>query len=149
MRAAMILFALACVLIGCFPQMLYALLPYPVDYQPYTGAHLVSQFQLLLFAGLAFFVMLPAMRRTLTISLDTDWLYRRMVPAIAGWLERIWTALTSWIQHQWQQHGQSRLHALIRWSLPGGALARTSPAGSMTLWVTVILVLVVVLAQRG
>ena len=36
-----------------------------------------------------------------------------------------------------------------RWSLPGGALARTSPAGSMTLWVTVILVLVVVLAQRG
>ncbi|MCB1600028.1 MAG: hypothetical protein KDI66_08410, partial [Xanthomonadales bacterium] len=128
---------------------LYTLLPYPVAYEPYTGAHLISQFQLLLFAGLAFFVMLPAMRRTLTISLDTDWLYRRALPAIAGGVQRIWTALTGWIARHWQQHGQSRLHALIRWSLPGGALARTSPAGSMTLWVTVILVLVVVLAQRG
>ncbi|MGE4073630.1 MAG: Na(+)/H(+) antiporter subunit D [Lysobacterales bacterium] len=149
MRAAMILFALACIVIGCFPQMLYALLPYPVDYEPYTGAHLVSQFQLLLFAGLAFFVMLPAMRRTLTISLDTDWLYRRALPAVAGWFERAWSALTGWAEQQWEKSGRTRLHALIRWSLPGGALARTSPAGSMTLWVTVILVLVVVLAQRG
>src|SRR5690606_9132986 len=78
MQAAMIFFAIACIVIGCFPGLLYGLLPYPVDYVPYTADHLVSQFQLLLFAGLAFFIMLPMMKRTLTISLDADWLWRRL-----------------------------------------------------------------------
>ena len=76
MRAAMILFAAACIALGVFPQWLYGLLPYPVDYEPYTASHLVSQFQLLLFSGLAFFALLPLMKRTLTLSLDTDWLWR-------------------------------------------------------------------------
>jgi multicomponent Na+:H+ antiporter subunit D len=39
--------------------------------------------QLLLFSGLAFFVLLPIMKRTLTISLDLDWIYRRFGPWIA------------------------------------------------------------------
>ena len=42
------------------------------------------QLQLLLFAGLAFFVMLPMLRRTLTITLDTDWLYRRLAPLLVS-----------------------------------------------------------------
>ena len=54
----------------------------PVDYVPYTGAHVVTQLQLLLFSGLAFFVMLPLMQRTLTITLDVDWLYRRLGPML-------------------------------------------------------------------
>ena len=83
MRLAMGLFALLCVALGCFPALLYGLLPYPVDYQPYTAAHLVSQFQLLLFSGLAFFALLPAMRRTLTITLDFDWFYRVPLKALA------------------------------------------------------------------
>lgn len=149
MRAAMILFAIACIGLGCFPGMLYNLLPYPVDYQPYTGEHLVGQFQLLLFAGLAFFVMLPAMRRTLTISLDFDWLYRVLVPRAARLVEWIWTALIDALAARWQRNGKPMVARLTRWSEPGGALARTSPIGSMALWVTVILALVVVLAQRG
>ncbi|MEA3301598.1 MAG: Na(+)/H(+) antiporter subunit D [Pseudomonadota bacterium] len=76
MRAAMVLFSVACIALGVFPQWLYGLLPYPVDYEPYTASHLVSQFQLLLFSGLAFFALLPLMKRTLTLSLDTDWLWR-------------------------------------------------------------------------
>ena len=48
---------------------------------PYTGAHVVSQLQLLLFSGLAFFVLLPVLKRTLTITLDCDWCYRRLAPA--------------------------------------------------------------------
>ena len=42
----------------------------------------VTQLQLLLFSGLAFFVMLPLMKRTLTISLDFDWFYRKLGPAL-------------------------------------------------------------------
>lgn len=146
MQAAMILFAVACIALGCFPSLLYSLLPYPVNYEPYTGAHLVSQFQLLLFAGLAFFVMLPLMKRTLTISLDVDWIYRVVLFRLARMLETLWKALLAGLDALWRQH-RGRLQQLGALLLPSGALARTSPTGSMTLWVTVILVLVVVLAQ--
>jgi len=86
MRAAMILFAVLCIGIGVFPGPLYAILPFPVDYAAYTGAHVVTQLQLLLFSGLAFFILLPLMKRTLTITLDVDWLYRVAGPAVAVFL---------------------------------------------------------------
>ena len=78
MTIPMVGYAAACLLLGIFPGSLYRILPFAVDYVPYTGAHVVSQLQLLLFAGLAFFVLLPLMKRTLTISLDFDWFYRRL-----------------------------------------------------------------------
>lgn len=84
MRVAMVIFAALCLILGVAPGLLYAILPAPVDYVPYTGEHVVAQLQLLLFSGLAFFVMLPMMKRTLTISLDWDWFYRRLGPAAVG-----------------------------------------------------------------
>ena len=63
MRWAMYLFAFLSIALGVYPAPLYALLPYPVDYVPYTVGHVVFQFQLLLFSGLAFFVMLPQIGR--------------------------------------------------------------------------------------
>jgi len=83
MQAAMIFFSALCIGIGIWPEPLYALLPYPVDYVPYTAAHVVNMLQLLLFSGLAFFLMLPLMKRTLTITLDVDWFYRRLFPRLA------------------------------------------------------------------
>lgn len=89
MRAAMIFFAILCVGLGIpgVYQPLYAILPFPAAagetlYVPYTGAHVLSQLQLLLFSGLAFFVLLPVLKRTLTITLDADWFYRRMFPGL-------------------------------------------------------------------
>jgi multicomponent Na+:H+ antiporter subunit D len=84
MQMGMIFFAVICILLGVFPNVLYFMLPYEVNYVPYTAAHVVTQLQLLLFSGLAFFVMLPLMKRTLTISLDFDWFYRRLVPVISN-----------------------------------------------------------------
>ena len=55
MRLAMIFFAALCIGLGVWPDPLYAILPNPVDYVPYTGPHVVAQLQLLLFSGLAFF----------------------------------------------------------------------------------------------
>ncbi|HIF50289.1 MAG TPA: Na(+)/H(+) antiporter subunit D [Thiotrichaceae bacterium] len=86
MQMGMIFFAVICVLLGVFPNMLYFMLPYDVNYEPYTAAHVVTQLQLLLFSGLAFFVMLPLMKRTLTLSLDFDWFYRKLVPVISNQL---------------------------------------------------------------
>jgi len=80
MRLAMLIFAFLCILLGVMPGLLFWMLPYNVDYVPYTAPHVITQLQLLLFSGLAFFVMLPWMQRTLTISLDFDWLYRKLLP---------------------------------------------------------------------
>jgi multicomponent Na+:H+ antiporter subunit D len=148
MRAAMLMFAAACILLGCFPGLLYPLLPYAVDYVPYTGAHVVTQLQLLLFAGLAFFVMLSRMERTLTITLDFDWFYRVLLVRMAAVVQRTWDWLIAGLRELRRDLGEVLGPRFGSWFLPRGWLAQTWPTGSMTLWVTVILVLLVVLAQR-
>jgi len=141
MRAAMLLFAFLCIAIGVYPAPLYALLPFPVDYQPYTVAHLVAQFQLLLFSGLAFFVLLPLMRRTETVSLDLDWFYRRLATRLVRWLlrhgDRAWTRLVALLGRR----ADDVLAGLFRTHGPHGVLARSSPTGSMVLWVALLLAL--------
>lgn len=84
MSAAMVLFSLLCLLIGIFPQLLYTFLPYPVEYEAYKPGKVLFYLQLLLFSGLAFFLLLPLMRRTLTISLDTDWVWRVVLNRVGG-----------------------------------------------------------------
>ncbi len=80
MAAGMVLFAGLCILLGVYPELLYQHLPYPMTYEPYTAGKVVFYLQLLLFSGLAFFLFLPLMRRTETISLDVDWLWRSGLP---------------------------------------------------------------------
>ena len=41
--------------LGVWPQPLYAMLPFAVDFVPYTASHVVFYLQLPLFSGLAFF----------------------------------------------------------------------------------------------
>ena len=65
-----------CIFLGVYPVPLYAILPYHVDFTPYTLPHVVEMLSLLSFSGLAFFLCLPLLKRTQTISLDTDWLFR-------------------------------------------------------------------------
>ena len=74
---AMGILSFLCIYLGIRPQALYDILPYTVDYQAYTVSHLVTQMQLLMFSALVFFLFLPMLKRTPTISLDTDWFYRK------------------------------------------------------------------------
>jgi multicomponent Na+:H+ antiporter subunit D len=76
MGLAMVLFSGLCILLGVAPGLLYQFLPYPVDYEPYKIGKVLFYLQLLMFSGLAFFICLPLMKRTLTISLDLDWFWR-------------------------------------------------------------------------
>lgn len=87
MQFAMIASAILCILPGIFPQYLFQLLPTLPDYEPNTAAHFVTQTQLLLFSALAFFLLLPFIKRTTTISLDLDWLYRKPLLWIAKQVE--------------------------------------------------------------
>lgn len=80
MLVAMGIAAALCIGIGTFPQPLYNILPFPVDYIPYTGDHVVGQLQLLMFGALAFALLMlsgiyPAEIRA--VNLDTDWVYRK------------------------------------------------------------------------
>lgn len=86
MRIAMLLAAVVCVGIGVVPDLLYGILPYSMDYEPYTTPHVVNQLQLLLLAAMAFTVLVrtglypPELR---SVNLDADVVYRRLLPS--GW----------------------------------------------------------------
>jgi multicomponent Na+:H+ antiporter subunit D len=139
MKWAMILFAFLCIALGIWTEPLYRILPYPVEYVPYTAAHVLTQLQLLLFSGLAFFLLLPLLKRTLTITLDADWLYRRLLPSIVVAAGRIIDSVRS-VLVGGARRGLDRLLAGIeRQSGPEGTLARTWPIRSMALWVIVLL----------
>jgi len=85
MLVAMGITAFACVAIGVYPEVLYAILPYSVKYQPYTTEHVLTQLQLLFFALLSFGILArkhlepPEVPSTI---LDTDWIYRRVLPSV-------------------------------------------------------------------
>ena len=142
MLIAMGLTAFACIFIGVFPSSLYALLPYDVNYVPYTAGHILAQLQLLVFALLAFALLMrygffPA--ETRTINLDVDWTYRKLAPAFLGlvvavvrtvWGELARGALIS------VQAGQTALERLYG---PGGRLEQVQRTGAMVLWVAILL----------
>ncbi len=77
MLLAMAFLAFICIFLGVYPQPLYDILPYPVDFHAYGFEHTLNQFQLLMFSALAFFLLLPLLKRTETISIDSDWFYRK------------------------------------------------------------------------
>jgi multicomponent Na+:H+ antiporter subunit D len=77
MLVAMGLAAVACVLVGVFPGLLYQHLPNPVHFVPYTLQHVTSTLGMLSFTALGFFLLLKHLDPEPTISLDTDWFYRR------------------------------------------------------------------------
>lgn len=80
MLIGMGLLASLCILLGVYPSLLYNILPYPAavaDYAPYAAGHLVGTLQLLLFTYAGFLILKKKLHPENTISLDTDWLYRK------------------------------------------------------------------------
>ncbi|MEK6693008.1 MAG: Na(+)/H(+) antiporter subunit D [Nitrospirota bacterium] len=77
MLIAMGIASLLCIFIGIFPNSLYTYLPYPVNYAPYTAQHVMSTLGILGFTALGFFMLLKQLDPEPTISMDTDWFYRK------------------------------------------------------------------------
>ena len=107
MLVAMGIAAAACVSIGVFPSLLYAHLPFPADYVPYTPRHVAATLGLLGFTGLGFFLLLKQLDPEPTVSLDTDWFYRRGLPSLLGllegafgWLDGVLGRASDWIVAQ-------------------------------------------------
>lgn len=128
MLIAMGLAAALCVLIGMFPQFLYGLLPYPVTYEPYTTSHVLTQLQLLLFSILGFtllqlFKLYPPELRA--INLDSDWLYRRLLPGAVRATVRIGTPIRNQIFTAGKQLLDHFISVIQRLHGPEGILSRT------------------------
>jgi multicomponent Na+:H+ antiporter subunit D len=90
MLVAMGLCAAACIFIGVFPQALYGIMPYPVVTYPYTAESVITKTQLLVFAILAFAVLIRTglyPKEIPSTNLNTDWFLRR-----PGWALLQWTA---------------------------------------------------------
>ncbi|MCB1844719.1 MAG: hypothetical protein KDI09_17280 [Halioglobus sp.] len=139
------IFAFLCIFLGVYPEPLWALLPYPVDYEPYTAGKVLFYLQLLLFSGLAFFLLLPWMQRTMTISLDTDWFWRvfgrRLALAGINGLALLGARLGQGVALLRAQVAPPLLRLLDH----TGALGRTWQVGTTALWIVVLLTTYVLL----
>ncbi|MDE3000974.1 MAG: Na(+)/H(+) antiporter subunit D [Gemmatimonadota bacterium] len=142
MRVAMGAAAGLCVLIGILPKPLYAVLPFAVDYEPYTAGHLVTQFQLLFFSALAFVVMrragvYPSVLRS--VNLDADWAYRRLFPGIVRTVSRVGGSAGSSILKRGKALVSAAASGCRQYHGPQGILGRSWTTGTAVLVVTISL----------
>ncbi|MBU42520.1 MAG: Na(+)/H(+) antiporter subunit D [Spirochaetaceae bacterium] len=77
MKAAMAMGALLCTATGVYPPLLYNMLPYPVNYEPYTVYHLVETTQILIFTFIGFWILREKLKGEPYLPLDVDWLFRK------------------------------------------------------------------------
>nr|WP_323779312.1 Na(+)/H(+) antiporter subunit D [Amylibacter sp.] len=131
-----------CIFIGVFPGMLYGLLPFDVDYVPYTTTHVITQIQLLFFAALAFVVLMKSgiyPQVVKSVILDTDWSYRRALPAVLSYcawvVATLWNGLLTFGLNRFQEITAG----LYKSYGPEGRIARVWPTGSMVLWIAALL----------
>jgi len=142
MLLAMGLSAVLCVYIGTWPGMLYSLLPFPVEYSPYTATHVLTQLQLLFFSALAFTWLKlsglypPELR---AVNIDAEWSYRWLGPRA---IKQVTHVLSRWHIHTrlgFLRHLGTLFGTLFLYHGPQGILARTWATGSMVLWVVILL----------
>ncbi|MES1943679.1 monovalent cation/H+ antiporter subunit D [Salinisphaera sp. PC39] len=142
MLLAMGITAVLCIGLGCYPDPLYAILPYAVDYEPYTGGHVLTQMQLLLFSALAFTVLMrtgiypPELR---SVNLDFDWIYRRALPAAAAAARNATVSARGETIDTLCRLGDRAGHYLGRAFSAQGLLARTTATSGMVAWVSLLL----------
>jgi len=141
MRLAMVLFAILCVAIGVLPGVFYQLLPYAQDYQPYTGAHVIGQAQLLLFSGLAFFLWLrfKGWQLVEALTLDLDWFYRVWGKGMARELVVNAGLARDSIIQDFLNGARATINAVRHFHGPSGVLARSHPTGRMVFWAVAML----------
>ena len=151
MLMAMAIAAGFCIFNGCYPWILYSLLPWEMSYQPYTWSHIISQSQLLFFSALAFSLLMtsglypPEMK---LINLDADWLYRRLGLSLIRATGRViivmWTECLGILRGSLEEVVDGA-NSLAR---PGGVLARTWSTATGAMWVLVILAAFLLLYYR-
>ena len=142
MRLAMGIAAVLCVAIGCFPGMLYSILPYDAPYSPYDVTHVLTQLQLLAFATLGIVYLHRSGRypaEVPSINLDFEWVYRTLLPGIYRAVVQVITIFVSLLQEGLRAMVRFVGDVITRSHGTDGLLSRTWSTGGMVLWVAVLL----------
>lgn len=146
-RAAMALLAGLTLAIGCAPSLLYAWLPHPVGYAPFTLSALAGAAATLAAGGVAVGLLLPLLRRSNCRLPDIDWLWRglalqlwRVLEGIAGSLADRLVAL--------RQLAVRTVATRFQPGTAGASLARQWTVRAMVLWVVIALGAILVLSYR-
>jgi len=133
--------------IGIHPESLFAFLPFPVSYEPYTLTHVVTMFQMLAMSALVFAVLYAMglfpkhFRSTL---LDFDFSYRWLAPRVVGWVMNRGAGAWESMRADMQRMVQNVIDFAFRYHGPSGILARTANIGpSAGIIVTVLFVILV------
>jgi multicomponent Na+:H+ antiporter subunit D len=150
MLTAMAIAAALSIGIGVFPDAFYSLLPYKVDFRPYSLDHVVAQVQLLFLSALAFTLLMrtgiypPELRST---NLDFDWIYRRLGRRLA--LATAQTADVAWnrIVEATTFGARAAVAEVRHYHGPEGVFGRPWPTGSMAFWTTVMLAAYLILSS--
>ena len=148
MLAAMGIAAFLCIAIGVYPHWLYDILPYDINYKPYTTTHVVTQLQLLFFSALAFGWLMrsglypPELKST---NLDFDWSYRVFIPKILNFVVNAIKTNNASLQSLINKGLAAVIASLSKYHGRSGILARTSSlSGSVTMIISVLAVLVII-----
>lgn len=151
MLLAMGIAAAICIFNGSYPAVLYSLLPWEVDYVPYTLTHVITQTQLLFFSALAFALLMvsgiypPELK---LINLDSDWFGRRLGKALAigvcNAVDTAWRSLLASVRGGIM----TVIDQMYRTHGPRGVLSRAWPIGSTMMWIAVLLTVYLVVTYN-
>jgi len=142
MLIAMSIAAVLCIFIGTQPQVLYALLPWDVEYMPYDTTHVLSQLQLLFFSALAFVwlnkqgLYPPELH---AVNIDAEWLYRKLLPETAIGVYGMSRLIGRHVRYSTKVSLKVVMNAMRSTRIAQLHIASSWPTGSMVLWIAVIL----------
>jgi multicomponent Na+:H+ antiporter subunit D len=146
MLVAMGMAAALCVGLGIAYPLLYKILPYEFheghEYVPYTMAHVVMQLQLLLFAALAFVVLMKSKVYPAEMpseNLDTDWTYRRLLPLMIGGFGSFVGWFDSSLRKFFVENLASVRKRAGKFFGEAGILGRPWETGAMAVWAAILL----------
>lgn len=142
MLLAMGITAFLCIAIGVWPNALYGILPFDVKYNPYTSSHVITQLQLLFFSAIAFGTLMRAKiypPEELGINLDSDWIYRRLLPGIFAPIKAVVAGTYNVITGASLALIKAVVHLAHDQYGPTGRSVRVRPTGAMVFWVTAML----------
>ena len=142
MLIAMAIGAVLCIGIGCFPQVLYQLLPYDKEYHPYDGTHILTQLQLLFFSAAAFvFLNLKGLYppELPSVNLDFEWLYRKVIPWAVGGFGAVIAAVDSNFRKLFVAGLNRFLKGVGETFGEKGLMGRTWATSTMAIWAAILL----------
>lgn len=157
MLGAMGIAATMCILLGVYPQPLYDILPFPMvvegshytipgthlEYQNYSLTHVVTQLQLLMFAVLAFGMLVrmgayPEEKRSLV--LDFDWVYRSFIPRVIRQVRELSFEIADLVMPELREWSARKRLSLFRmFHEHDGRFGQTGATGTSAVWASLLL----------